>query len=80
MRSTDPKDYVAVLPLDELMGIQNLVAGVVLAQLEGELDRYNWEALLGASNRLCHFTEEPVEVCFEEYLDGRELRRPVTGP
>jgi hypothetical protein len=80
MRSTDPKDYVAVAPLDELMGIQNLVAGVYLAHLEGELDHYNWEALLGAGNRLVHFIEEPVEVDYESYLDGRELRRPADGP
>jgi hypothetical protein len=59
---SDPKGYSVVMPLDEAIHIQNMLAGVWMAEGEGELERVNWEAVRGAANRMAMMCEEPFRV------------------
>lgn len=63
--SSHARDYILVLPLSEAIHMQNLMAGAWLAHADDELDQYNFEALVGAANRLADLIEDPVEIRYE---------------
>ena len=71
--SSDAAEYVLVLPLVDAIAFQNLMVGAVLANEEGELDNFNFDALGGASNALADFIEDPVQIRYEQlYPDPKE--------
>ena len=65
--SSDASEYIMVAPLDEMIRIQNIIASLCLAEMEGELNKVDWNIIGGVANRLAHFIEEPVHIKFDDW-------------